>query len=215
MGSLGYVGTACTTLETRATVATAPTSGTARWARGSTVGLTATGLALAGHAVAGGGTPPALRLAVLTVVAVLISVGLSGRRWNLGLLLAVLLTAQGAVHVAFGDLTNAAAARASTHLHPGGAVHGMVVDPAGWHIVGAHLLAALLTALLLRRGEAWCWWLVAMVATPLRAVRLLSVSVAPAAATPTVGVERRPMFRQIRLLMLSQARRGPPAAPAV
>lgn len=203
------------TLGARAPVAIVPTSGSARWARGSTVGLTATGLAMTGHAVGGGSAPPAMPLAILITGAVLGSVGLSGRRWTLGLLLGVLLTAQGAFHVAFGPAATAPTTGSTPSWHSGSAGHVAVAHQLGWGMVGAHLVAALLTALLLRRGETWCWRLAALIASPMRTAQLLAAPVAVPPVPSAVGVDHGPMVRPASRLVHSQARRGPPPALAV
>jgi hypothetical protein len=204
-----------TTLDADPRVATAATSGAARWARGGTVGLTAAGLALLGHVVGGGEAPPTTPLLLLTLVAVLGSVGLSGRRWSIGTLLGVLLCAQAAFHVAFGDQTTQPSGT-SAHLHHGAASAAMSTHPMGWRMAGAHLMAVLVTALLLRRGEAWCWQLAALFATPARVLRLCAAPTAPItpSAPSAVRVEHTSMFGQARLLVLAQSRRGPPVARA-
>ncbi|MGZ4614787.1 MAG: hypothetical protein ACXV4A_04445 [Actinomycetes bacterium] len=195
-----------TTVETREFLAGAPMSGTARWARGATVGSSATGLALAGHLLGGGVTPPVLPLLVLAALAVASSIGLSGRRWSLPPLLGVLLGAQVSFHVVFDG-----AAPSHRHAVVG---HVMTGHTLGWQMVAAHLLATLATALLLRRGEAWCCRLVGVLADPLRATRQLTTPVAVGVAAPSVAVPRAGTFWQSRWLVLSQSRRGPPAVPA-
>jgi hypothetical protein len=206
------VGNTGTTVETPRGDTAAPTRGTARWGRGGTVGLAAIGLALLGHVIGGGIAPPTIPLLVLALLAVLCSVGLSVRRWSLGALFGVLVCVQGAFHVAFGDLTTRAA-DSTSHLHHG--VPVMAAHPLSWRMVVSHLLAVLVTGLLLRRGEAWCWQLAALFGTRVRAVRLLAASVAAPDLPRTCRAEHGPMVLQARLLVLSQARRGPPASLAV
>jgi hypothetical protein len=191
-----------------------PTSGTARWARGGTVGLTATGLAMGGHAGGGGGTPSALPLLLLAALAVLGSVGLSGRRWGVGPLLGVLLSVQFAHHVAFGGHTGSPMTLAR-HQHGAAAHQVMTTHPLGWRMVGAHVLAALVTALVLRRGETWFWRLAALGSAPLRALWLLHLPLAVPSTPAPSRVARGAMFLQPRLLVLAQPRRGPPASLAV
>jgi hypothetical protein len=78
----------------------------------------------------------------------------------------------------------------------------------------AHVAAAVLTGLLLRRGEAWCWQLALLVTGPVRAVRLFASP--PPPATPVwrpVSDDRRPSLLSL-LLVYAAPRRGPPACPA-
>lgn len=220
--NLRHVATSGTTDEAPVQSTAAPTRGTARWARGATVGLTATVLALAGHASGGGGVPPVLPVLLLTGLAVLGSVGLSGRRWSAGPLIGVLLTVQVAFHVAFGDHVHAAfgeptgsPSTLSPHLRHGVMHAGLAAHSLGWRMVSAHILAALVTALLLRRGEAWCWRLAALaVAAPLRALQLSHGPLAAPSTPPTSRVGRAAPFLRSQLLVLAAPRRGPPAALA-
>src|SRR5690242_10038052 len=78
-----------------------PVAGAARWVRGATVGSVASAVSLGGHVLGAGNAPGLLPMTGLTTVAVLVAVALSGVRWRLGPLLAVLLGAQVAFHVAF------------------------------------------------------------------------------------------------------------------
>ena len=72
-----------------------------------------------------------------------------------------------------------------------------------------HTVAALLTALLLRRGEDWLWSLVALVTRAWRVVRA-------AAEEPVAAARARAMTRSgdvpalLHLLEHAVARRGPP-----
>ena len=173
-------------------VAPRPTCGSLRWARGSCVGLAATGLAGAGHALAGGLLPGAGHLGTLLAGSVVTAVALSGRRWQLPSLLSVLLGAQVVLHYGF--------AHGAHHAHG---------SPAA--MVSAHVTAALLTSLLLRRGEDWCWSLVDLLTRAWRTVRLLLPPVpAPrrtgCPTTVTPSVEDR--------LSACLPRRGPPAPVA-
>jgi hypothetical protein len=163
--------------------------GIGRWLRGGVVGLSATALATAGHALEGGPAPAVLVIAVLAVLAVLVSVALSRARWSLPALLAVLTAAQLLFHLALvGQAPAAEGVSLST--------------------LAAHSIAALLTACLLRRGEDACWWLVDCLARPGRAVRALSVVVSATVAVP--WVVHRTNRRWGRYLVHAAPRRGPP-----
>jgi hypothetical protein len=177
----------------------APTSGALRVLRGTAVGATAMGLALAGH-VAGGGSLPALRtsFAVFSLAAAG-SIALSGRRWTLAELVTVLLGVQVFFHVAFGNH----AMLSGAHSH---AAHGLSVS-----MVTAHLLAAFVAALVLRRGESWCWQLMAFLRRPVQAVRAFGTVSVPDLVVTSLRAGDGP--RSLRSLMLAdvQPRRGPPA----
>lgn len=180
-----------------------PTSGALRWLRGATVGLVATGLALAGHALGGGAAPAAGPLSMIALAAVLGSVALSGQRWSATALLGVLLGVQLAAHVVFA----AGAAAAVPMHHAPLAVHGLPM-------LAGHLAAAVLTALLLRRGETWCWRVTGLLSRPVRATRALDVPVMP--WRPASGrriADRVAVLRSCRLAW-AQPRRGPPAVAA-
>jgi hypothetical protein len=180
----------------------APTSGVLRLLRGTTVGATAMGLALAGH-VAGGGTLAASATSVAVFcLAVAGGVALSGRRWTLAELLTVLLGVQVVFHIAYGN--HAMGSVAVLHGH---AAHGVSAS-----MLLGHLLAALGAALVLRRGESWCWRLVALLGRPVLAVRAFDdLAVPDVGLGPARTVESRlPVLRSL-LLADAQPRRGPPA----
>src|SRR3954470_7564360 len=141
-----------------------PTAGALRVLRGTAVGATAMGLAVAGH-VAGGGSLPTLptSFAVLSL-AVAGSIALSGRRWSLAELLSVLLGVQVVFHVAFGNHVVSSGA----HSH---AAHSLSVS-----MVTTHVLAASLAALALRRGESWCWQLTAFLRRPAQVMRAFATA---------------------------------------
>jgi hypothetical protein len=156
------------------------------------VGLCATALATAGHALEGGPAPAVLVAAGLAVVAVLVSVGLSRVRWSFGSLLVVLASAQLVFHVALAG--------------------GAADSGASWSMAAGHLAAALLTAIVLHRGEGACWRLADLVARPARALRVVAVVPswsAPAAAWFGHGDDRRSGL----CLLFAAPRRGPPRFP--
>ena len=164
--------------------------GIGRWVRGGVVGLSATALATAGHALEGGGSAPALPvLTVLALLAVLVSVTLSRVRWSLLSLLVVLTVAQVFFHLALAGQAPAA-------------------EEVRWSILAAHSLAAFLTACLLRRGEDACWWLADCLARPVRAVRAASVVATTTVAVP--WVLQCSNHRWGRYLVNTAPRRGPP-----
>jgi hypothetical protein len=163
--------------------------GLGRLLRGGVVGLSATALATAGHALEGGAAPALAVIAVVAVLAILVSVTLSGVRWRLLSLLVVLTAAQVFFHLALAGQAPAA-------------------EGVSWSMLAAHSIAAFLTACLLRRGEDACWWLADCLARPARAVRAASVVATTTVAIP--WVVQRSNRRWGRYLVHTAPRRGPP-----
>jgi hypothetical protein len=163
--------------------------GTGRWLRGGVVGVSATALATAGHALEAGPAPAVPVVATLAVVAVLVSVTLSRARWGLRSLLVVLTVAQVTFHLALAGQAPAA-------------------EGVSWSMLAAHSSAAFLTACLLRRGEDACWWLADCLARPVRAARAASGVVSATVAGPWVVHSSN--RRWARYLVDVAPRRGPP-----
>jgi hypothetical protein len=172
--------------------------------RAAVVGLSASGLALLGHLAAGGTTPAPGQLVLVVLAVLVVSLTLSARRWTVGPLLAVLLGSQALFHVAFSSA-------GAAHVHGGQhvAVASSMPGHPGLLMLVGHGVAALLTALLLRRGEDWLWGLVALLARACRVVRV-------AAEEPVAAAHSRAMPRSgdvratLDLLEHAVARRGPP-----
>ena len=183
-------------------------TGTARGGRGLVVGSVASGLAVGGHVLAAGTPPGLMSLAGLTAAAVLVAVALSGVRWRLATLLALLLGVQATFHVALASAGHAHAP-ALTHAAHAGAT----TDGSGWRMLAAHLVAAALTALLLRRGEDVFWQLASAVTRPARAARLLLGAPATAPRRPDLAGARSTAPLVGRLVDVAP-RRGPPAPAA-
>ena len=165
------------------------TGGFGRWLRGSAVGLCATALAAAGHALEGGPAPSVPVTASLAVVAVLLSVALSRVRWDVGPLLVVLTAAQLVFHV--------------------GLAGGVLDSGTRWSMVAGHGAAALITALLLRRGEDACWQVADIMARPDRALRAVvdvPPGFAPLQRSFVCGGDRGSLLS----LVYAAPRRGPP-----
>ncbi len=182
-------------------------TGAARWLRGTTVGVAASAVSVGGHVLGAGSAPRLLPLTGLTAGAVLVAVALSGVRWRLAPLMAVLLGAQVVFHVVL----------AATHVHPAAA--GRVADLSAAGGVSArmpvlHLVAAVVTALLLRRGEDVCWQLTSAVARPARVARLLVANPVARQLPPlVVALHHAPSVLAHRLVDVAP-RRGPPAPHA-
>ena len=163
--------------------------GIGRWLRGGVVGVSATVLAAAGHALEGGEAPAVPVIAALAALAVLVSVMLSRARWSLSSLLVVLMAAQVLFHLALAG--------------QGQSAEGVI-----WSALAAHSVAAFLTACLLRRGEDTCWWLVDCLARPARAVRASSVVAIASVSVPWVLHDNT--RRLDRYLVHAAPHRGPP-----
>lgn len=181
--------------------AVAPTSGALRVVRGTAVGTAAMSLAAAGHVAGGGSLPPATAASLLGLT-VAGSVALSGRRWTFSALATMLLGVQLVCHVALAG--HATAANLTNHSH---AAHG--TSPS---MLVAHVLAALVTAVLLRRGESWCWRLVALLSRPVQVARVFSTrpKLKPVARL-VAAADGAPALLRSLLLADAQPRRGPPA----
>jgi hypothetical protein len=181
-------------------------AGILRWVRAAVVGLSASGLALLGHVAAGGAAPPAGQLTLAVLALLVVSRALSVRRWTIGPLLAVLLGSQALFHVAFSGLSGAA-----VHAHGGQHVTGGTPMPghSGPLMLLGHSAAALLTALLLRRGEDWLWSLVALVTRAWRVGRAMAEE--PVAAVPAPAMSRSgDVPALLHRLEHAVGRRGPP-----
>jgi hypothetical protein len=156
--------------------------------------------------MAGGALPSAPVVALATGVLVLLGVAMSGREWRLPSLLIVLVGAQLALHVAL-----AGGAEAQSHAMPGMSHAGMadMGTLPGLTMSAMHVGAAVLAAVLLRRGEQWCLSLVDLLGRPVRAIRMVVVPLPrqrrlPVQAPPPSGA-------RTRHLSPSLSRRGPPA----
>ena len=197
-----------------------PTAGMLRSLRGVVVGGSATCLAWAAHVAAGGSSPSPTCLTLLTLAAVAAGVAASARRWTLPALLGILLAAQLALHVLFEVAPTAAASHpvATGAMHGMHGMHGMggVPSDAGrpvWLMPALHLVAGLLTALLLRRGEHWCWQVLLLLVAPMR--RVGTTGGLPRWTDGDRGTLWVGPIEVLVLLPGSHARRGPPLVRVV
>lgn len=206
----------------------------ARLARGWVVGAFATAVAALSHALAGGGTPGWLALAVGVVFSGLVGTVATGPRPSLARLAIAVTVGQVAFHAAFSYLGTSAASASSSLATAAGHQHTAAMgDMAGMagaaapatsalhHADGplmwvAHALAAVATILFLRHAERALWSLLTRVAlraiTPLRS----ATSATPVAiALPRLAAVTSPppLSPGIRLLS-TLSRRGPPLSPA-
>lgn len=182
----------------------------------------ATTVAAAAHTLAGGGAPPWWLLVATTLLASPVALALVGRAPSLRRTTAVVLIAQGLLHLTFASVGTADMRSGAGHgAHQGAAGHAWdhlstALPPAvGGHLhldagmIAAHVLAAAATVVLLAHGER----LLRVIARGLR--RLLT---SPVLTLP------RPRGRVATLIRVASApaaafltdlsRRGPPALRA-
>jgi hypothetical protein len=187
----------------------------ARLVRGAAVALAGAGLGLTGHVLAGGGLPASPALLLLVALAAGVCTLVSDRQWSYRRLLVALGGTQLLVHLALasshathGLTANPAnPANPVNPANPANAAHA-APGPSGWVMLAAHAAAALLTAWLLREGEALFW----------RAVeRLRPRPLWPRVAAPYLRrLPWQPSWRvdagaALLVLVGSVARRGPPS----
>jgi len=179
-----------------------PTRGATRVARAAAFGVATLALASGAHVVAGGTLPPVMVLVALALPLTIGAVILTGRRCGALLLLSSLAVAQVVLHEALMRLTvhdpaemltaaagarpgSAGFASGSMSGHSASSMDSMEAAMGGVTLAGAegwsatmmalHVLATVVTALLLAYGEQALWQLVARLLPGLpRLPRLLS-----------------------------------------
>jgi hypothetical protein len=171
-----------------------------RLVRGTIVGVCAVVLGAGGHTLVSGMTPSSSTLALVSVVAVVVGVAMSGRRWRLPSLFAVLGGAQLVFHI----LMSRGADDSMRAMHEQAA--GRLTEHP-LMMVGAHVVAALVSAALLERGEQWCWQLVELLTRPLRVTTLAPLVVR--VELVVINERTSPILRR-QAWLASQLRRGPP-----
>ncbi|MDN3497291.1 hypothetical protein QL996_15230, partial [Planococcus sp. APC 4015] len=126
-----------------------------RTLRGITAAAVATWLAAVSHTLGGGTAPDAALLLVVTALAAPLGVALAGRRLGLVRLTLTVVATQLLLHVAFAWTAGLDPTAGGTHVHGGALVTGdqttTLLPDLGMTL--AHVLAALVTIALLRRGE--------------------------------------------------------------
>jgi hypothetical protein len=161
--------------------------------------VTSAVLAVGAHAAAGGGLPSTGLTALLTVGVAAAGIAMAGRRRSTLAILAVLGAAQLATHVLLSVQTLAADQVM--------AMHGMPFD--GGSMIGAHVVAVLVSAGLLAKADAAVFAIAAVLAMVLPTVlRVPPVPEAPPGPRPFPTPVDRTTIRI--LLRRSNARRGPP-----
>jgi hypothetical protein len=191
------------------------------------VGSAATLLAVGGHCLAGDEPPTWTTAVSLALLVGSVSLWLSGVRWTLPRLLALLVATQAGMHTAFvlarplaadDQLVASLAGHTAHAAHAGHAAHAAALEqhlarhaeglfPSGPMVVG-HLAAAVVTALLLWRGEQWLGGVLDALA--LRAYRVLgSVTLLDGPAPQPVPV-RAEVVPLRRVATRPWSQRGPP-----
>ena len=181
----------------------------------------ATTVAAAAHTLAGGGAPPWWLLVATTLLAAPVALALVGRAPSLRRTTAVVLVAQGLLHVAFASVGTAdMRAGSGQGAHTGAAGHAWAhlstaLPAVGDHVhldagmIAAHLLAAAATVVLLAHGER----LLRVIA---RGLRRLLTSPAPTLPRPRgrVAAFVRVASAPAAAFLTDLSRRGPPALRA-
>ena len=189
-----------------------------RLARGWVVGVFATAVAAASHAVAGGGTPGPLALGVGIVFGgMLATFALSALPSHPRLAIAVGVN-QLAFHLAFSTL-GAAPATASAHTHgmtqlvmTSTTAHTHTGSPLMWL---GHAVAGVATLALLRGAERAAWRVLTEFARlVLSTFRAAASAPIPVPRTRAAFVTRVPTRLTSRLLDPAVSRRGPPQSVA-
>ena len=193
----------------------------ARTARGIVAALIATFAATFSHAIADGCPPGILGLIIALALAIPVCVLLAGKRLSAWRLAIAVLLSQLGFHATMTLGTGSASfTTAGGHLGHGGML--MVTDIAGGashadHGVGmwtAHLIAALVTILALRRGEAAFW--ATLKRTRLSIAIHLLTFLPPASLEVPAYCAPRVDHGADRLAQLSLLRhRGPPRSSAL
>ena len=188
----------------------APTRGAVRVARAVAFGVAVLTIAAGAHVAAGGVLPSITVLALLAVPVIMVAVALTGRRCGLVLMVGSMAAAQLLLHETLVALTTQvpgdmagqmSAATASTMGHA-------IAHTDGWSVTmtAAHVVATLVTALLLARGEQALWQLVSRLLPTLPCIpRLLACG--PRQAPVLLSV---PALRP-SLVSGGSGLRGPPA----
>lgn len=190
---------------------TDPTRGMVRLARAGALTLSTVGLSVGAHVLAGGEAPGIVGLLVVTTPVLLVMLALTHRRLGLPLLAALFGLTQLGLHRAFDAMTMGSPGVAMPTGHHGAhltvvaaSTTDAVARSAGSSLMTvAHVAAAALTVLLLARGEAALWRLLAWVLPTLpRTTVVPARHRVPASSLPLVVVDPR--------LARVPPRRGPP-----
>lgn len=199
---------------------------TTRWARftrGLLAAVFSTLIAAVSHTLAGGSSPSSVSLALALAFAAIACLALTGKTLSLSRLAAAVMVSQGAFHALFSTIGTAhplsMSAGSGAHVHGASAllVGTSTTAPMhhtdGWMWVG-HGIAAALTIVALRYGEAAFWRLAEVAVLSVRtAFARVPVAVAPLAAPHRRAILGRFFVPRVTMfLRLSLGLRGPPMA---
>ncbi|WP_394771208.1 hypothetical protein [Lacisediminihabitans sp.] len=202
----------------------------ARFARGWLAALVATFTAVCSHAIAGGGMPSAVAIALSLAFSGLVCVALAGKTLSRVRLAAAVAVSQFAFHGAFsllGEATVLPGTGSAGMQHSAAQMAAQIAAlPAGQAIVGpdatmwlGHAIAAVVTIVAIRRGERAFWGLFDLARLCVGAVWRLLTGLFPGRSpeplSSAVAIERavvpRPVDRNLSFL----SHRGPPALAAI
>jgi hypothetical protein len=204
---------------------TDPRRGPLRLLRAAAVSVSVLGLALGAHLAAGGTLGDPLVVAAAGAFTMLLAIGVCGSRLKAVTVLALLGAGQLGLHHVFAATAGSgttpgcsAGTVGAGHAHAvalADTVQHCVTSSGGAHaltatMLGAHLLATVLNAALLWRGDRalfalWTWW------APLLAVLLERTLPAVGAIGPAPRLGAPPRRARPRIVWLDLApRRGPP-----
>ncbi len=176
-----------------------PTRGAPRMWRAVALAVTSATLAVAAHAIAGGGLPDIGVTALPTIGVAALGVTLADRRRSIGAIIAVLSAAQLATHMLLSY------AEMGLTGNIGMISHGYTLP-----MLGAHAVAVFVSAWLLARADDAIFLAAAVLARLLP--RLLSLRAIPEQAQhPRPAAAGQDRATSV-LLRRSNARRGPPVA---
>lgn len=139
----------------------------ARLARGSVTALFSVFVAALSHLVAGGGLAGVSGTALAIAFAIPVSVALTGATLSLGRLTAAVFASQAMFHAlfsvggTFGDTATVAHSAGATAHHAvevaAPILSHSTASHSGWVMLAAHIVAAVITVIALRRGEVQFW----------------------------------------------------------
>jgi hypothetical protein len=179
-------------------------SGLPRVLRGAGLAACCAALGAAGHAIAGGQLPEPGPTLLLTVLLAGVGIALADRQRGLPSIVATVGATQVGLHVLLDALAHG---QSGSHLPPSVPAP---VDPVAMSAV--HVVATLLTALLLAGAERSVFALAGVLGWLLRGVPVRPLTIL-ASGPPRAVPPAEPAHRELSLLLRSvHGRRGPPVA---
>ncbi|WP_345752436.1 hypothetical protein [Microbacterium rhizophilus] len=176
--------------------------------RGAVAAVVATLLAATSHTIAGGPAPAPLLVALMIALLTPVAGGLIGPRPHLPRLATAVIVSQAAFHAAFQLLGSPAGARiAEHHGHGATPLPLLAAAPESAGMYTGHAVAALLTVVLLWRGERIVRAIARGSLAVLRRIDAPRTPLSAAMPAPQVLVARPVVAR----LLSPVSRRGPPA----